>query len=51
MYEMEESMGTFITGTILAAVIALIVRKMVRDKKNGKTSCCGDCGNCRKGCH
>ncbi|MBR1865446.1 MAG: FeoB-associated Cys-rich membrane protein [Lachnospiraceae bacterium] len=44
-------MGTFAVGTILAGVIAWIIRSMIRDKKNGKSlQCGGDCSKCR-GCH
>lgn len=44
-------MGTLIVGVILAAMIALVVRSMVRDKKNGKSLQCGmDCKNCPGHC-
>ena len=44
-------MGTFVVGAALLMAVALIVRKMIRDKKNGKScSCGGDCSRC-KGCH
>ncbi len=45
-------METWIVGGILAAIVALVIRKMVMDKKNGKTACAcgGDCSRC-KGCH
>ena len=43
-------MGTVIVLIILGIVVALIVRSMVRDKKNGKSACGGDCSHC-KGCH
>lgn len=42
-------MGTIITGAILIGIVTLIIRSMIRDKKNGK-SCGGECGRC-KGCH
>ena len=43
-------MGTVVVGIIVAGVVALAVRSMVRDKKNGKSiQCGGDCKNC--GCH
>ncbi|MFR4351327.1 MAG: FeoB-associated Cys-rich membrane protein [Roseburia sp.] len=45
-------MGTVITGIGLAGIIALVVRSMIRDKKNGKSpQCGGDCGHCGGGCH
>ena len=44
-------MGTVITGLILAGIIALIVRNMVRDKKNGKSFQCGcNCKHCSGHC-
>ncbi len=44
-------MGTFIVGAVLLVIVGLIVKSMVRDKKNGKSiQCGGDCGKCG-GCH
>lgn len=43
-------MGTFVVLAVLIAVVALIVRGIVRDKKSGKSSWGGDCSHCR-GCH
>mgnify|MGYP003259973270 CR=1 FL=1 len=34
-------MGTVVVLAILAGVVALIVRKMIKDKKNGKSIQCG----------
>ena len=40
-------MGTIIVGAILLLVVALVIRSMVRDKKNGKSlQCGGDCSHC-----
>lgn len=45
-------MGTVLTLMVLAGVMTLIVRKMIRDKKNGKSlSCGGDCKHCNGHCH
>ena len=41
-----QNASTIIVGAIVAAVIALIVVKMIKDKKNGKTSCSCGCGGC-----
>lgn len=41
-------MGTIVVGGFLLVAVIVIIRKMIRDKKNGKP-CCGDCGHC-KGC-
>lgn len=44
-------MGTFFVLVALGLIVALIIRSMVRDRKNGKSlSCGGDCSRC-KGCH
>ena len=44
-------MGTVLVLIILGAIVALIVRSMIKDRKNGKSaSCGGDCSHC-KGCH
>ena len=49
-------MGTVVVLAILAGVVALIVRKMIKDKKNGKSIQCGvgceHCGgHCNHNCH
>lgn len=44
-------MGTFVVGAGLAVVVALVIRSMIKDKKNGKSlQCGGDCSRCH-GCH
>ncbi|MBR1930256.1 MAG: FeoB-associated Cys-rich membrane protein [Lachnospiraceae bacterium] len=44
-------MGTLLVGGILAAIVALIIRSMVKDKKSGKSLQCGcDCKNCGGHC-
>lgn len=42
------SAGTIFVLVILIAVVALVVRKMIKDKRAGKTcaSCGGNCGCC-----
>ncbi len=40
------NIGTIVVGLILLAVVALIVRGMIRDKKQGKSSCGGNCAGC-----
>ncbi len=44
-------MATIIVGGILVAIVGLIIWKMIRDKKNGKSSCGGDCAHCKGNCH
>lgn len=43
-------MGTFLVGGIVAGCVFLAVRSLVKNKRNGKASCGGDCGRCG-GCH
>ena len=45
-------MGTVVTGAVVVVIVGLIIRSMVRDKKNGKSlQCGGDCGKCGGHCH
>ena len=45
-------MGTIIVLMVLAIIIALIIRSMVKDKKAGKSlQCGGDCSKCGGHCH
>ncbi len=45
-------MGTWIVGLTLAGVIALAIRSMVKDVRQGKSlSCGGDCKHCGGHCH
>lgn len=45
-------MGTWLVGGLLLALVAFIVSRMIRDKKNGKSIQCGcDCKNCGGHCH
>lgn len=44
-------MGTVIVLIILLVVVSLVIRSIIKDKKNGKSiTCGGDCKNCH-GCH
>ena len=45
-------MATAIVGGALVIIVGLIIFKMIKDKKNGNSSCScsGDCERC-KGCH
>ena len=42
-------MGTVIVGGVLAVIVGLLIWKMIKDKKAGKSSCGGYCAHCR-GC-
>ncbi len=44
-------MGTFIVGAVILGIVGLIIRSMIRDKKNGKSiQCGGDCKHCGGHC-
>lgn len=44
-------MGTVITAAVLAGIVSLIIKGMIRDKKNGKSLQCGcDCKHCGGHC-
>lgn len=44
-------MGTAIVLAVLIGIVSLIVKSMVRDKKNGKSlQCGGDCRSCGGHC-
>lgn len=45
-------MGTIVVGVALLGIVGLIIRSMVRDKKQGKSLQCGcDCKHCSGHCH
>ncbi len=45
-------MGTILVLAVLAAAVGLVIRGMIRDKKNGKSlQCGGDCSHCGGHCH
>lgn len=41
-----ENIGTIAVALVLAAVVALIIIKMYKDKKKGKSSCGSGCAHC-----
>ncbi len=44
-------MGTIVVLVLLILIVALIIRSMIRDKKNGKSIQCGcDCSSCGGHC-
>ncbi len=40
------NIGTILISLVLLAVVTLIIRSMVHDKKQGKSSCGGNCASC-----
>ena len=49
----ESNLGTLIISIILLAIITSIVIHLIRQKKQGKHSCGGNCSACSMncGCH
>lgn len=43
---LQNNWGTILVIFVLAFIVALIVTKLVRDKKKGKSSCGCGCANC-----
>ena len=42
--------ATIIIGICLLAVVAAIIKKLIKDKLAGKSSCGGNCSSCGSGC-
>ncbi len=42
----SENLATIVVAVIVFAVLALVVVKMIRDKKRGKSGCSCGCGGC-----
>ena len=42
--------GTILVAALLAAAIAAVIGKIVRDKRAGRHLCGGSCGGCGSGC-
>ena len=40
------NIGTILISLLLLAAVALILRSMIRDKKQGQSSCGGNCAGC-----
>ena len=47
---LQENIGSIVVGLILLVVVALIVRRLILDKKAGKHLCGGSCGSCGGSC-
>lgn len=48
-----ENLGTIIVSLILTVIIGLVIYSMVKNKKEGKSSCGCNCSSCPAGgaCH
>ena len=43
---MTENISTILVSLVLLAVVSLVIRKMLKDKKRGVTSCGTSCNGC-----
>lgn len=43
---LRDNLGNIIVLSALALIFTLIIISMLRDRKNGKHSCGGNCGSC-----
>lgn len=41
------NIGTLITLLVLIAVVIFIIKVMIKDKKQGKSTCGGNCAHCK----
>ena len=46
---LEQILGSVLVGAVVIGIVVLIIIKMIKDKKNNKGGCTGDCSRC-KGC-
>ena len=47
---LQMNIGSIVVVLFLLGVVALIVRRLILDKKAGKHICSGSCGSCGGGC-
>ena len=47
---LQTNIGSIVVVLFLLGVVALIVRRLILDKKAGKHICGGSCGSCGGGC-
>ncbi len=43
---LAENIGTILVSLVLIVIVALIIRKMIRDRRQGKRSCSCGCEGC-----
>lgn len=50
---LQEDLSTIVISAVLLLVVIAIIRSMVRDKQQGKSSCGANCAHCAMGgtCH
>jgi len=40
--------GTLVVGAFVCGLVTIVVKGMIKDKKNGKTCCGGGCQGCTR---
>lgn len=48
---LSQNLATVIIVAVLAVIFGLMLRSLIRDKKAGKSSCCGGCAGCANACY
>lgn len=48
---MMSHIGTILVCGVLAAVVAVAIVSVLRDRKRGKSACGGCCAHCAMNCH
>lgn len=46
---LTEHLGTMVVSLVILLLVALAVRHIIKDRRAGKHSCGGNCGNCPMG--
>ncbi|MCR5618435.1 MAG: FeoB-associated Cys-rich membrane protein [Clostridiales bacterium] len=45
--KIAENLGTILISSLLVLIVSGIILSMIRDKKNGRSSCGGNCAHCK----
>ena len=48
---LSQHIGTIVIIAVLAVIFGLMLYSLIRDKKAGKSSCCGGCAGCANACY
>ena len=48
---LTQNIGTILICAVLIAFFALLIWSLIRDRKKGKSSCCGGCAGCAMAGH
>ena len=48
---LSQNIGTILIIAVLVAFFALLIWSLIRDRKKGKSSCCGGCAGCANACY